>query len=364
MISRREFLVYGSGLMGVSSLSFGTSTSIELRYLCWDGYDQPDLLLPFENQFNCSIRPEIISDSPAAFAKLNQGGHRQYDIVSMDSPWLERLNHDGLLSTLPTGMFETLKKHYYPEFSRLFFDNENNNENWLPTQWGWIGLTINTDFVNEADYQSYAPCFSRKNRGKVGIMDWGDWPMLPIALYLGINPYEPLDHYAIRHLQDAFHALFQNQPIFIADVALGQKALLDGSVHTLIGTGTYLTSAMRRAGFSQIKTTVPRIRNGMPQCIIWTEGSAAIRYQAHEALSQHWVIHTGSESSTFLLSYNGPTCNFSPYKTTEERYSNRQREILQLPELSALWQNSLAHRPVPSIAGMLEVWQAELMRTL
>lgn len=376
MITRREFLIYFSGLMGSSNLSFGASPSStpklsptkaehpELRYLCWDGYDQPSLLGPFEALHNCSIRPEIISDSPAAFAKLDQGGHRQYDMVSIDSPWLERLDQDGVLARLPESFSASAAQVYYPELTELFFDDGDGNANWLPTQWGWIGPTINTRFVKEEDYRSYAPCFSSENRGRIGIMDWGDWPMLPIALYLGINPYEPLDDYAIRQLQEAFRALFKNQPVFISNVALGQRALLDGSVYSLIGTGTYLTSAMRRAGLKQIKTTIPDIRNGMPQCIVWTEGAAAIQGQAYESLSLQWVDYIASEKAALHLSYNGPTCNLSPYKVASEYYSPVQRDTLQLSEVPNLWKNSVAHRTVPGIARMLEAWQTELMRSL
>lgn len=363
MISRRNFLLYCSGLLSTSSFALGGPSKTELSYLCWDGYDQPDLLVPFEKQHHCTIHPEIISDSPAAFAKLNQGGHRQYDIASMDSPWLERLDQEELLATLPKAWFHELQQHYYPELIALFF-NDTISPNWLPTQWGWIGLTINTDYVKETDYQSYSACFSRHNRGKIGIMDWGDWPMLPIALYLGINPYETLDRYALQHLQDAFKALFDNHPVFLSGVAIGQKALLDGSVNTMIGTGTYLTSAMRRAGFQQVKTTIPRIKGGIPQCIVWTEGSGAIKGQQHEALSLLWTRYTASEQAAMQLSYNGPTCNISPYHGVLAQYSEQQRDTLQLEELPNLWQSSLAHRSVPSIASMLEAWQTELMRAI
>ena len=350
--------------MGSSNLSFGAASPAELRYLCWDGYDQPSLLAPFENLHRCSIRPEIISDSPAAFAKLDQGGHRQYDMVSIDSPWLERLDQDGVLAVLPKSFSSNAAQVYYPELTELFFDDGDGNANWLPTQWGWIGPTINTRFVKEEDYRSCAPCFRSENKGKIGIMDWGDWPMLPISLYLGINPYKSLDDYAIRHLQETFRALFKNQPVFISNVALGQRALLDGSVHSLIGTGTYLTSAMRRAGLKQIKTTIPDIRNGMPQCIVWTEGAGAIKDQPYEALSLQWVDYIASEQAAFHLSYNGPTCNLSPYMTASERYSKIQQDTLQLSDVPDLWPNSLAHRTVPSIARMLEAWQTELMRSL
>lgn len=361
IMNRRRFLTLSSALLGgVSTSSPAFSYAESLRYLCWDGYDQPSLIGEFEHQNQCNVVSESINDSSAAFAKLIMGRHQSYDVVSIDSPWLERLDNDGVLSPIPLAIKEKANSQYSPQFREHFLPQQDSARNWLPTRWGWLGPTINTDYVKEEDYLSYAPCFARKNRGKIGVMDWGDWPILPIALYLGINPYEPLDKYGLTHLRQAFQALFKNQPLFLPDISLGQRGLVDGSLATILGTGTYLTSALRRAGFKQIKTVIPKPRNGMKQGVIWTEGSAAIQGQANASLAMKLVEFSTSTHASYVLSYMGATCNLTPNMEVEKLYTQAQRDSLQIEDSAYAWGNSHVHRTVPSIAQMLQVWQSEL----
>jgi spermidine/putrescine transport system substrate-binding protein len=360
LMNRRHFLRLSSILLGASTAQQVMARPYSLRYLCWDGYDLPSLLGEFEQQNQCDVLSESINDSPAAFAKLSMGRHQGYDVVSIDSPWLERLDQGGLLSTIPKALREKVYGQCYPQFREYFLPKQDNERNWLPTRWGWLGPTINTDYVKEEDYISYAPCFARKNRGKVGVMDWGDWPILPIALYMGIDPYVPLGSYELAHLRQAFRALFKNQPVFIPDISIGQKGLMDGSLVTLLGTGTYLTSALRRAGFHQIKTVIPRPRNGIKQGVIWTEGSAAIRGQTLESLAMKLAAFTTSTHASYVLSYMGATCNLTPNIEVEKLYTQAQRDSLQIEDVAYAWENSHIHRTVPSIAEMLHVWQSEL----
>lgn len=361
IMNRRRFLTFSSFLLGGSSTAVSALSYVNsLRYLCWDGYDQPSLMGEFERQNRCNVISESINDSSAAFAKLVMGRYQSYDVVSIDSPWLERLDSDGLLAPIPVAIREKANSQYSSQFREHFLPQQDSTRNWLPTRWGWLGPTINTDYVKEEDYVSYAPCFARKNHGKIGVMDWGDWPILPIALYLGINPYEPLDTYGLTHLRQAFRAFFKNQPVFLPNVSLGQKGLLDGSLATIIGTGTYLTSALRRAGFKHIKTVIPTPRNGIKQGVIWMEGSAAIHGQAHTPLAMSLVEFSTSTHASYVLSYMGVTCNLTPNVEVEKLYTQAQRDSLQIEDTPYVLANSHVHRTVPSIAQMLQVWQLEL----
>ncbi|MBJ7555510.1 ABC transporter substrate-binding protein [Marinomonas spartinae] len=362
-MNRRRFLQLSAIFLGNAAFSRQAfAQPLVLRYLCWDGYDLPALLNEFEHLNKCDVLSEVINDSPAAYVKLSGEGHLDYDVTSIDSPWLERLDREGSLATISDSLRQSRYEQYYPQFREQFLPKQNPPRNWLPTRWGWIGPTINTAYVKEEDYQSYAPCFARKNRGKIGVMDWGDWPILPIALYLGIDPYQPLDKYALETLRQAFRALFKNQPIFVPDISIGQKGIVDGSLKTIIGAGTYLTSALRRAGFSQIKTVLPVPRNGLKQGIIWTEGSAAMKGNPNEALAMKLVEYTTSIHASYILSYLGATCNLTPNIEVEKMYSAKQRASLQVDDVAYVLKNSLVNRTSPDIGQMLQIWQSELFK--
>lgn len=360
MIDRRQF-IKNSLVISLSAFSqIARSDASVLRYLCWDGYDLRSVSEKFEQLHHCLIQNKVINDSPAAFVELMKGGHQAYDLVSIDSPWLDQLDELGVLSALPPSLQKTLNSHYYAHIRDYLFSQQDTPHNWAATRWGWVAPAINLDYVKESVFTSYAPCFDKKYRGKIGVMDWGDWPMLPLALYAGINPYNVLDEYELKELGRVFRALFNNQPAFVADVSLGQKALVDGSLITLLGTGTYLTSALRRAGFLNIKTITPEPRAGLAQSIVWMEGSGVIKGQPRQALALDLIEYMNTTEASYLLSYTGITCNLSTNNSVEALYTAQQKESLQVSDIDQVWENSIVHKKVPSIAQMLDVWQSEL----
>lgn len=366
LINRRSFarqLLQGAALAGIGFPWTCTAGSRQLRYLCWEGYDSAAIGEPFEKDHNVRLAYDLISDSPVAYAQLSAGAYRSVDMVSIDSPWIRRLGMANLCEVLDAAEFSDVFSDYYPEFDPPFAPMmADENLIGLPTRWGWIGPTINLDYSTEAEFASYAPCFNRKNRGRIGIMDWGDWPMMPLALYAGINPYEPLDTAQLKELARVFRALFNNDPVFVSDISLAQRALLDGSSKTFLGTGTYATSALRRAGYGQIRTLIPEPLHGLKQGIIWVEGTAIVAQSANISLAKAFLRYLASAPVAHTLSYTGATCNLTPNRRVEELYSPLQRDVLQLDYASEAWQNSQIHDIAPSIGRMLEIWQQELFK--
>ena len=86
--------------------------------------------------------------------------------------------------------------------------------------------------------------FDAKNKDKICVMDWGDWPILPMALHAGIDPYQELDEAALKEVRMVLRAMFKNTRTLVADLTQAQKGLLDGSLLGCIGAGSYLTSVI------------------------------------------------------------------------------------------------------------------------
>jgi spermidine/putrescine transport system substrate-binding protein len=365
-IDRRRFvrqLVQGAGLIAVGSAAPALGADRRLRYLCWDGYDSPAIAAPFEAAQGVRLEYDLISDSPVAYARLQAGAYPSVDLVSIDAPWIRRLGMAGLCAPLDPADYADAVADFYPQFQHPFGPLLHQGQvTGLPTRWGWIGPTINLDYSSEAEFSSYAPCFDRRNRGRIGVMDWGDWPIMPLALYAGIDPYRPLDAPELAELARVFRALFRNNPVFVSDISLAQKALLDGSVKTFLGTGSYATSALRRAGYSQIRTVVPQPLHGLKQGIIWVEGTAVMAQSPSPLLARQFLRHLVSAPVALKLSYTGATCNLTPNRRVEALYTAVQREVLQLDDALEAWNRSQVHDIAPDIGRMLEIWQQELFR--
>jgi len=369
LAATRRSILKSAAAIGAASvvgplLSRRALAATTINYICWEGYDAPELIRPFEQANDVKVNFDLIVDSAGAFAKIAAGGHREFDVASLDSPWIARMGPAGLCELLNPGEFEAEYASFYEAFQHPFNPLlHEGRPTGLPTRWGWVAAPINLDYSTEEDWRSYAPCFDKKNRGRIGVMDWGDWPILPMALYAGINPYKELDSKELDEVRKVLRALFKNTRALYSDLTTARNALLDGSVLTLIGTGTYTTNAMRQAGHKNIVTVVPEPKDGLNQGIVWLEASALIKEPKEPELAKKLIKHIVKPESAMRLSWVEGSVNLTPVKAVEDMYTAKQRDALQADYMWEAWDKSVFHDIAPNIDEMLQIWQEELART-
>jgi spermidine/putrescine transport system substrate-binding protein len=335
----------------------------ELKYMCWEGYNDPRITEPFEQANSVSVTHDLIVDSPAGFAKLAGGAHREFDVVSSDSPWISRMGPAGLCEYLDADEFADVYAKFYPQFQAPFEPLEHDGKaTGLPTRWGWVGPCFNTEHTDPDDWHDYGAIFDDKYKNKIGLMDWGDWPILPIVLHIGINPYEEMDQAALDEFRKALRAVFKNSRALIGDVSVAQKGLLDGSIATLVGGGSYVTSGLRKQGYKNVKTIVPTPHeNGLKRGIVWMEATAILKSSDNLDMAKKLVKHIASKEVSHVLSITDFTSNPVPNAQTEALYSEEERSILQLDYAPSAWEGSQFHRIAPNIDDLLQIWQEELV---
>ena len=59
---------------------------------------------------------------------------------------------------------------------------------------------------------------------KICVMDWGDWPILPMALHAGINPYEPLDEKQLNEVRLVLRAMFKNTRTLVGRIVSDKRS--------------------------------------------------------------------------------------------------------------------------------------------
>ena len=183
---------------------------------------------------------------------------------------------------------------------------------------------------------------------------------MPMALYAGINPYKELDDAELNEIRLVLRALFKNTRAVVADLSVAQKGLMDGSFRTLIGGGTYCTSALRKDGQKHIMSIVPEPKDGLNQGIIWMEASGIVKDPADGAKARALLRHLTSPEVAVELAWTEATCNLVPTQSAEALFSDEQKDVLQMDYMWHAWENSQFHDVAPNIDAMLEIWQQEL----
>ena len=361
--SRRNFLK-GIGATGLAAAGLAPGrarAATAMKYMCWEGYDKPSIIQPFEAAEDVTLSIDLITDSPGGFAKLAAGAWRDFDVVSTDSPWVQRMGPAGIGEFIDAADFADVYERFYPQFRAPFAPLEFEGKiTGLPTRWGWVGPTVNTKFDDLDKWRSYAPCFDPAYKDKICVLDWGDWPIMPMALYAGINPYKELDDAELNEIRLVLRALFKNTRAVVADLSVAQKGLMDGSFRTLIGGGTYCTSALRKDGQKHIMSIVPEPKDGLNQGIIWMEASGIVKDPADGAKARALLRHLTSPEVAVELAWTEATCNLVPTQNAEALFSDEQKDVLQMDYMWHAWDNSQFHDVAPNIDAMLEIWQQEL----
>ncbi|MBC7478328.1 MAG: extracellular solute-binding protein [Pseudorhodobacter sp.] len=364
-LSRRRLMkgmvgASGVAMLGMSSRSAQAAAS-QMTYMCWEGYNDPRVIDPFKAANDVDIGFDLIVDSPGGFAKLQAGASREVDLVSSDMPWITRMGPAGLAMELQPDDYADVYATFYDQFKPPFAPLINEGKTiGVATRWGWVGPCINTDVTKPEVWTSYDPVFDPANKNKICVMDWGDWPILPMALHAGIDPYTELDQAALDEVRKVLRAMFKNTRTLVGDLTQAQKGLLDGSLLGCIGAGSYLTSAMRKQGHKNVLAVVPEPKNGLKQGIIWVEATAILKETDQPELAQKLLKHVVSKDSGYILSLLDSTCNVVTNKAVETMYSSAEKDILQTDYMWHAWDNSQIHRIAPNIDDMLGIWQEEL----
>jgi spermidine/putrescine transport system substrate-binding protein len=363
-ISRRRLLKTAGAAAAVAATGLGSRQALAaptLSYMCWEGYNDARIIDPFKAANGCDVTFDLIVDSPGGFAKLQAGASREVDVLSSDMPWVTRMGPAGLAKELDPADYADVYGQFYdqfkPPFQPLLFENKTIG---VATRWGWVGPSVNVDVTKPEVWRSYDPVFDPKNKDKICVMDWGDWPILPMALYAGVDPYQELDKNALEEVRKVLKAMFKNTRTLVGDLTLAQKGLLDGSLQCCIGAGSYLTSALRKQGHKNILAVVPEPKNGLKQGIIWVEATAILKDTDQPELARKLVKHVSSKDVGHILSLLDTTCNVVTNKEVEATYSAEEKSILQVDYMWHAWDNSHMHRIAPNIDDMLQIWQEEL----
>jgi spermidine/putrescine transport system substrate-binding protein len=363
-MSRRramKTMAVAAGAVAASSLVKPAAAATNLSYMCWEGYNDPRIIEPFKAANNCDVSFDLIVDSPGGFAKLQAGASREVDIVSTDMPWVTRMGPAGLALDLDPAQYADVYATFYPQFRPPFEPLITDGKTiGVATRWGWVGACLNLDYDKPEDWKTYDGVFDSKNKDKICVMDWGDWPILPMALHAGINPYEELDKNALEEVRKVLRAMFANTRTLVGDLTQAQKGLLDGSLKCCVGSGSYMTSAMRKQGHKNIIAVVPDPKNGLKQGIIWVEATAILKETDQPELSKKLLKHVVSKESGKILSLLDTTSNVVTNAEVEKEYTDDEKSILQTDYMWHAWDNSQMHRIAPNIDEMLAIWQEEL----
>jgi spermidine/putrescine transport system substrate-binding protein len=288
-ISRRGFLKAGvAGTAFVAANQWSAAHAQEptvLNYLSWPGNADPYLIADFEKANNVTVKIKEYVGGDQMLAVINQSPAGSFDVVLADAEYMHLLHEADFIEELDPADYPL--QDFWPEFQKFplhWFDGKLYG---VMTDFGYLGLSYNTDTFKPEEVASYAAMWSEKAKGKVGFFDWYLPSMGSISLSNGNRPPFDIDGGKFDAVKEKLFSLKPQASGFytIADIF---SSLTNGRAQLVPGIGEWITLGLRMNGVP-VDTIIPE-EGGLQ----WTESLSIVKGTPKKDLARKFIQYTTS----------------------------------------------------------------------
>jgi spermidine/putrescine transport system substrate-binding protein len=287
-LSRRGFLLGAAGAGAIAASGWERAEANEqlvLNYLSWPGNADPYLIEPFEKANNVKIRIKEYVGGDQMLAVINQSPPGSFDVVLADAEYMNLLHKADFVEELDPTDYPL--KDYWPEFQKFPLHWFNSKLYGVMTDFGYLGLSYNTDAFSKSDVSTYDILWGEKAKGKVGFFDWYLTSMGAISEANGNRPPFDIDEKKFESLKKRLYSLKPQASGFytIADIF---SSLTNGRAQLVPGIGEWITLGLRLNGVP-VDTVLPR-EGGLQ----WTESLSIVKGTSKRDLARKFIQWTTS----------------------------------------------------------------------
>ena len=232
-----------------------------IRLLCWEGYDSPRVLEPFEHRRSTRVHARtLLSDAGASEELL--AGRATCDVLNINNAWIRGSLHPrGLVRPLDPERFEPHFQRMLPQYSRLYA--------WardpagaligICQRFGPFNLVVNTNRIDRAsaEDQGFELANERAPR-PYGILLYEDFNLFHVCIGAGLDPFSSLGEDEKGRFDATARRWFHGATVVTDDHFELNRALVDGTIDFYVSGGIYTASPARLAGHAEIRAVTPR----------------------------------------------------------------------------------------------------------
>ncbi|MBB4443313.1 MULTISPECIES: ABC transporter substrate-binding protein [Rhizobium] len=288
-ISRRGFLKAGAAGVAFAAANQWSSAYADdpnvLNYLSWPGNADPYLIADFEKENNVKVRIKEYVGGDQMLAVINQSPPGSFDVVLADAEYMHLLHASDFIEPLDPDDYPI--KDFWPEFQKFplhWFDGKLYG---VMTDFGYLGLSYNTNTFRPEEVKSYAAMWSEKAKGKVGFFDWYLPSMGSISLSNGNLPPFDISEEKFEAVKEKLFTLKPQASGFytIADIF---SSMTNGQAQLVPGIGEWITLGLRLNGVP-VDTIIPE-EGGLQ----WTESLSIVKGTPKKDLARKFIQYTTS----------------------------------------------------------------------
>ena len=232
-----------------------------IQLLCWEGYDSPHILEPFERRRSTRVLARtLLSDAGTASDLL--AGRATCDVLNINNAWVrDSLHPAGLVRRLDPERFEPHFEQMSAQFDRLYQwarDAEGALIG-ICQRFGPFNLVVNTNRIDResAEDQGFELANERAPR-PYGILLYEDFNLFHVCIGAGLDPFSPLGEDGRTRFDATARRWFRSATVVTDDHFELNRALVDGIIDFYVSGGIYTASPARLAGHREVRAVTPR----------------------------------------------------------------------------------------------------------
>lgn len=284
-----------------------------LRLLCWQGYDHPDIIGPFEKRHGIRVSPQtLISDAATARLLLEQ--RIEHDVLNINNAYVaKRLHPAGRVLALDEDRFAPAFEQMLPQFRHLYrWARSESGETLIGIcqRFGAFNLVINSKLVSRSRAEDEGFNLTEDTSLPFGVLQYDDFNIFHVCIAAGLNPFVPLTPEEMSRFEHTARFWFERATIATDDHHALNRALVDHTIAYYLSGGVYTASPARLAGRHEVEAITPRKgpidgRGG----IVFTEISSALAHTKPNPLALSFLDYMLEPETAIRIAFVEGTCN-------------------------------------------------------
>jgi spermidine/putrescine transport system substrate-binding protein len=374
-ISRRNFMQQSA--LWAAAIAAGTSSlsragwaarEKELNILCWEGYNSAQVLDPFRQQKEATVKAESLTNDPTMINRLRAGETNVWDLINVNNPWARKVMHpEKLIKPLDRARFEPYFEKMLPAFKPPYkwaMDDSGTELLGMVQRFGPYSFVVNTDKVSRAsaEDQGWDLWNDAANDKKYGILESDDWNVFCLCCISGFDPFKQHSEEEVAKFTDTAKRVFKGAKV-VGDIATMNQSLVSGEIDFHLTGGTYSASPARADGHPEIRGITPKkgpMADGKGG-ISWIEVTSTVNNPQLSPLATDFLEYVQDPAMSHVVAFAEGTFNPVTQMGNPEcfkLFTKEELDAIQWDSLDEEMARSIEYDIVPDYDKLLDIMTA------
>jgi spermidine/putrescine transport system substrate-binding protein len=374
-LSRRNFMqqsalwaaAFAAGTSGLSSIA-SAAREKELNILCWEGYNSAQVLDPFRQQRDATVKAESLTNDPTMINRLRAGETNVWDLINVNNPWARKVMHpEKLIKPLDRARFEPYFEKMLPAFKPPYkwaMDDSGTELLGMVQRFGPYSFVVNTDKVSRAtaEDQGWDLWNDAANEKKYGILESDDWNVFCLCCISGFDPFKQHSEEEVAKFTDTAKRVFKGAKV-VGDIATMNQSLIAGEIDFHLTGGTYSASPARADGHPEIRGVTPKkgpMADGKGG-ISWIEVTSTVNNPQLSPLATDFLEYVQDPTMAHVVAFAEGTFNPVTQMGSPEcfkLFTKEELDAIQWDSLEEEMARSIEYDIVPDYDKLLDIMTA------